>query len=187
MLRRAGLRDATFIAMSNYYYEEKNGYLASLAAVRATNQGDLTSFLVFALRGVDLQARRLLGEIQREIKRELFRNLANDLFDRLKSSRRRIIAARQRRILARLLDGPDERDLAEFVKSAIADYSGLKTPAKALSRDLNGLLEIGAILTRKIDEKRLMLFLNLNWPEQITETEFFERIRKLPKARIPWE
>ena len=31
MLQRAGLRDALFIALSNYYYEEKSAYLAALA------------------------------------------------------------------------------------------------------------------------------------------------------------
>lgn len=33
MLQRAGLRDALFIAMSNYYYDEKTVYLAALAEV----------------------------------------------------------------------------------------------------------------------------------------------------------
>ena len=46
MLQRTGLRDSLFIAMSNYYYEEKNGYLTALAEVRASDH-DLTPFLLF--------------------------------------------------------------------------------------------------------------------------------------------
>ena len=49
MLQRAGLRDALFIAMSNYYYDEKNNYLAALAEVRRRNH-DLTPFLVLGLK-----------------------------------------------------------------------------------------------------------------------------------------
>lgn len=47
MLQRAGLRDALFIAMSNYYYDEKNSYLGKLAEVRQRSH-DLTAFLVLA-------------------------------------------------------------------------------------------------------------------------------------------
>ena len=39
MLQRAGLRDSSFIAMSNYYYDEKKTYLASLADVRSRGYG----------------------------------------------------------------------------------------------------------------------------------------------------
>ena len=35
MLQRTGLRDTLFIAISNYYYEEKAEYLSALAEVRA--------------------------------------------------------------------------------------------------------------------------------------------------------
>ena len=51
MLQRAGLRDTCFIAMSNYYYDEKNAYLAALAEVRQSGH-NLTPFLIFGLRGI---------------------------------------------------------------------------------------------------------------------------------------
>jgi hypothetical protein len=62
MLQRTGLRDTLFIAMSNYYYEEKNKYLEALAKVRA-DEHDLTEFLKFGLRGVTLQCNRLLTSL----------------------------------------------------------------------------------------------------------------------------
>jgi Fic family protein len=87
MLQRAGLRATSFIAMSNYYYEEKPAYLAALAEVRKRNH-DLTPFVQFALRGITIQSRRLLTEIQHHISKELFRNLALQLFGRLKTPRK---------------------------------------------------------------------------------------------------
>ena len=43
LLGRAGLRDSAFIAMSNYYYDEKAKYLAALAETRERDH-DLTGF-----------------------------------------------------------------------------------------------------------------------------------------------
>src|ERR1700737_1801105 len=54
VLQRAGLTHNAFIAMSNYYYEEKDSYLKSLGAVRATGH-DLTAFLLLGLAGITLQ------------------------------------------------------------------------------------------------------------------------------------
>lgn len=101
-LQRCGLRDTLFIAMSNYY-EEKNPYLQALADVRA-NGHDLTPFLSFGLKGIELQCRRLFDEIRVNVSRALYRNLMFDLFNRLKSARKRVIAERQIKILTLLLD-----------------------------------------------------------------------------------
>jgi Fic family protein len=182
LLGRAGLRDTTFISMSNYYYDEKIEYLGTLAAVRR-DQHDLTPFLQFALRGVELQARRLLNEIQREIKRELFANLMWDLFGRLKSPRKRVIAERQIRLLKTLLR-EEEIPVGKFVVEVLPEYKGLKNPNKGVLRDLNGLLALGTIrLERRGDPQRTTIQVDLDWPAKITETEFFERVRKMPKAR----
>jgi Fic family protein len=102
LLQRAGLGDSSFIAMSNYYYDEKAAYLRALAETRA-KEHDLTPFLIFALKGIALQCHRLLSEIQHEISKELFRTLMYDLFNRLKSPRRRVIAQRQIEVLKLLL------------------------------------------------------------------------------------
>ena len=62
MLQRVGLRDTLFIAMSNYYYEEKAGYLNALAETRALSH-DLTPFLKFALKGIEKQCNQaVLGD-----------------------------------------------------------------------------------------------------------------------------
>src|SRR5262249_40349587 len=86
-LRRPGWIDPLFIEMSNYYYDEKTTYLISLSKVRE-RQHDLTEFLIFGLRGIAIQCRRLFNEIRTQVSKALFRNLMYDLFSRLDSARK---------------------------------------------------------------------------------------------------
>ncbi len=182
MLRRADMRDTTFIAMSNYYYDEKASYLASLAAVRQRD-GDLTPFLLFGLRGVELQAKRLLAELQREIKRELFRTLMHDLFGRRMSPRKRVLAERQLALLGILLDHRDGMHVNDFIDAALKHYRELSSDFKGLGRDVGALSTLKAIT---YDLKTETIRVNLDWPTIMTETEFFNEIRKMPIVSVPW-
>ncbi|OGW78663.1 MAG: hypothetical protein A2Z83_04485 [Omnitrophica bacterium GWA2_52_8] len=181
LLQRAGLRDTCFIAMSNYYYDEKIKYLETLAQVRAANH-DLTEFLLFGLRGIASQSNRLLQEIKRQVAKALFRNLMYDLFNRLKSPRTRALTDRQLEILKCLLDA-DRLELTEVRKKTENTYQSLKSPQKAFIRDLNNLIGLHAVRFEKLDKGGYDLWLNLNWPAEITETEFFEQVKKFPKAK----
>jgi Fic family protein len=185
MLRRAGLRDTSFIAMSNYYYEEKQTYLSTLALVRQQRH-DLTEFLIFALSGVEQQAKRLLTEIQVEIKRELFLNLAQDLFNRLKSSRKRVIARRQMSIIRFLMrEGP--LAIQAFIDRLLPVYSKkLKSPMKAITRDINGLISLRAVTIVRGESRNPKFDLDLDWPAKITESEFFTRTNAMPKVSEDW-
>jgi Fic family protein len=185
ILQRAGLRDSLFIAMSNYYYDQKADYLAALSQARASNH-DLTEFLRFGLKGIAAQCRRLFAEIRTHLSKALFRNVMHDLFDTLLSTRKRVIAKRQVHILQLLLDF-DELDLYELYKKVGSSYRGLGNPYKALFRDLDNLIDLNAITTRKASERNkqpIWIFrINLDWPTRITETEFFETVSRLPKAK----
>ena len=180
MLQRAGLRDTCFIAMSNYYYDEKTAYLKALADVRANN--DLTPFLVFGLTGVAIQSKRLLAEIQHEVSRELYRNLMYSLFKRLRTPKRRVIAKRQIEILNLLLD-TGVLELAQVIRRTESVYSTLKNPTKALIRDLNELLSLRAIHFEHAAQGGYVFTVRLEWPTEITETAFFEEMRTLPRAK----
>ena len=94
MLQRTGLKDSLFIAMSNYYYEEKTAYLNTLAEVRADGH-DLTPFLVFGLKGIEHQCKRLFAEIRKNVAKALYRNLMYDLFNRLRTPRKRVMKRRR--------------------------------------------------------------------------------------------
>lgn len=179
MLQRIGLRDSLFIAMSNYYYEEKNSYLSSLADVRA-NSNDLTSFILFGLKGVTIQCQRLFEEIKKNISKALFKDVMYNLFIRLQSSRKRIIAQRQVEILKVLLDSPQILD--NLHKKVHHLYKDLKNPTKAFYRDVNILIGFKAIGYTK-NENIYNMFVRLEWATEITESEFFKHLKDLPKAK----
>lgn len=182
MLQRAGLRDALFIAMSNYYYDEKNAYLATLAEARQRNH-DLTPFLVFGLKGVALQCERLSAEIRTNVSKALFRDLMYDLFRRLQSKRKRVIAQRQIEIL-KLLLREDSMELRDLITATRQLYGALKNPVHALVRDLRQLAHLKAVAFRRDAANDLRwVDLRLEWPTEITETAFFKQVKNFPQAK----
>jgi len=181
MLQRAGLRDTAFIAMSNYYYDEKKDYLSSLNAVGELGD-DLTPFLRFGLRGIALQSQRLASEIRLHVSKEIFRSLAHDLFTRLVSPKKRLIARRQLEILRMLLEKEDI-EFEELVRSVADHYKSVKNPRKATVRDVNHLAGLGAILVKRDKENRFRISAKLDWPSEITEGRFYERLKSLPKSK----
>jgi Fic family protein len=180
LLQRAGLRDI-FVAMSNYYYEEKLGYLRALADTR-TAEHDLTPFLAFALEGLALQGGRLLAEIRTEMQREVYRNLMHSLFTRLRSKRKRVVGKRQLQLLERLL-AVDSIDWDRFYSDVIGHYGNLTNPQQAFIRDVISLMEIGAIRIDLESGRAFRIRAHLEWPTEITESEFFERIERMPHTK----
>ncbi len=183
MLQRAGLRNTCFIAMSNYYHDEKNTYLDLLAQTRAKDH-DLTLFLAFTLKGLSLQVNRMLNELRTHVQKALFRNVMFDMFKHLKSPKKRFLAERQLETLKLLLREDRLGYLTVFDKIDLC-YQSLKHPESAFLRDIIGLADLGAIrLELQGDSlKDVYLELNLDWPTEITENDFMERIKKLPKAK----
>lgn len=176
-LQRDGLRDALFIAMSNYYYEEKVAYLGTLAQVRAEDH-DLTVFLNFALKGITQQCTRLSNIIKEQMKKVLFKDVMYDLFGRMKTERKRVIAKRQIELLNRLLS--KSYQINDFWNECLPLYTDLMNPNKAFTRDSIQLLNLNAI---GYDIESNIISINLDWPTEITETEFFERVQQMPKAK----
>lgn len=186
LLQRAGMRDSTFIAMSNYYYDEKKSYLEALAAVRQLEY-DLTPFLKFALRGIAIQSQRLANEIRRHVSREVFRSLMHDLFGRLQTKRKRVIAKRQIAILEHILSF-SEVEWEGFYHDIMKLYGDVKNPGKAMLRDLNHLIMLGAITYRENSAEKgkrgkLILWARMEWPTEMTETEFFRKVSTLPRVK----
>jgi Fic family protein len=183
ILQRAGLRDTVFIAMSNYYYEEKQAYLKVLSEVRKRDH-DLTPFISFGLKGVATQCNRLFFEIKKNVQKAVFKTTMYDLFQRLESPRKRVLAKRQLHLLNVLLER-QQLEVNDFVRQARAAYTkDLKNPGKALGRDLTALMELGAIrFHTEVESKRSFFRINLDWPEEITESDFVRKIRQLPKGK----
>ncbi len=176
-LQRAGLRDTAFIAMSNYYYDEKAKYLEALSAVRSRDY-DLTPFLTFGLRGIALQCQRLFAEVRRNLAKALFQNTMVHLYSKLKTAKKRMIGDRQIGILKILLDVEGEIAGPALRERISPMYARLKSPEKAMVRDIMGLQALGAA---RISSQGITV--NLDWPSQITESKFFERIKNMPRGR----
>jgi Fic family protein len=181
MLQRTGLRDTLFIAMSNYYYENKTAYLTALNETWDRNH-DMTPFLKFALKGIENQCQCLFAEIRQQVAKALYRNTMNDLFGRLQSPRKRVMSGRHVQILNLLLDA-GEIPLAD-ISGKTRQFYAVKNPGKALVRDLMYLIQLGALNVKKLPQEKGFLFsINLDWPTQITETEFFRRVKDMPKGK----
>ena len=110
-----------------------------------------------------------------------------DLFDRLQSTKRRVIAKRQIQILKVLLrrDSLELHDLwRELFES---NYKPLKDAFKAYIRDVISLLDLNAIRVTTEEgadkKKRNILHIRPDWATEITETKFFEQAKKLPRAK----
>ena len=177
MLRRAGVNDVVMVSLSNYYYEHQEEYRAALHQSRQRGH-DITPFLLFALRAIIDRCGALTEEITDNHRRILFREFARSLFGQLRSPRRRVLAERQLQILEVLLDG-DSIDLVNFVTQPRPQYKHLKYPNSAVVRDVVGLLQLGAI---NIQGESSQIILNLDWPQQFSESELLERYEKMPSA-----
>lgn len=181
LLQRAGLRDTCFIAMSNYYYDEKTKYLTTLSNVRA-NGHDITEFLVFALNGIHRQSSYVLETIKVEISKSLYKNTMFDLFHRLKSPRKRVLVNRQLEIL-KLLLAEGEMELTDIFNRLEIHYHMLKNGGTGLGRDLNGLVALKAINIRAEEPDRYFFDVRLEWPTEVTEHDFLETYMQLPQAK----
>ena len=172
MLRRAGVNDVVMVSLSNYYYERQEEYRAALHQSRQRGH-DITPFLLFALNAITDRCKAISDDIAENHRRILFREFANSLFGQLRSPRRRVLVERQLRILENMLDG-------ESIYSAVmsATYGYLKHPERAAIRDVSELLELGAILLNDDDQ----FILNLDWPQQFSESELINRYRNMPSA-----
>jgi Fic family protein len=182
MLQRIGLRDTLFIAMSNYYYEQKTGYLNALNETRAADH-NLTHFLKFGLKGIEIQCRRLFGEIRLQVIKALYLNTVTDLFGRMKSQRRRVMSGRHVQLLRLLLE--KEEMTLEGLTTFTRHIFDVKNPYKALVRDLNYLIGLEAISAKRLpDDGGFLISINLDWPTKITDTEFFRRAKSMPKGKV---
>ena len=177
MLRRAEVNDVVMVSLSNYYYEHKDEYLATLDQSRQ-HRHDITPFLMFALRAIIDRCNSLTDEISENHRRILFREFARSLFGKLRSPRRRVLAERQLQILELLLDG-DSMDLVNLVTQPQPQYAHLKYPRHALVRDISGLFQLGAI---SLGSGSTQITLDLDWPQQFSESELLERYEKMPSA-----
>ena len=176
MLRQAGVSGLVMVSLSNYYYEHNDQYLVALSESRQKGH-DLTPFLNFALSAVSARCNAVAASIADHNKRTLFRQFAQSLFGQLRSPRRRVLAERQLQVLESLLDSPTQ-DITDLLHHTVGEYRSLRYPRRAWVRDFINLMDIGAVTT---DENGTVA-LNLNWPQELSESELLHRYENLPSA-----
>ena len=89
-----------------------------------------------------------------------------------------------RALEALMLQRAGLRDSSFIAMSNYYYYAALSNPLKALVRDINSLNTRGAVKVERLGEGRYRLGVRLEWPTEITETAFFEKLKQLPKAKI---
>lgn len=176
MLRQAGVSGLVMVSLSNYYYEHKDDYLASMAESRQRGH-DLTPFLTFALSAVSARCDAVAASIVDHNRRTLYRQFAQSLFGQLRTPRRRVLAERQLCLLEALLDSPS-LDIKSLIGLTANQYGHLRYPDRAWVRDMRNLLDVGAI---EIDGDGIIT-VNLGWPQQTSESDLLHRYENLPSA-----
>ena len=110
----------------------------------------------------------------------------NELFVRLESSRKRVIVKRQLQLLNYLLDKDGGVKWTTLVPEVRKHYESRKHPIAALVRDVTRLADLGAVSVDPVQDTEgfsIHISVNLDWPSTITETEFFEKLKTLPRSR----
>ena len=173
MLQCAGVNDVIMVSLSNYHYEHKDECLLSLNQSQQKGH-DITSFLSYALKTIIARCNAVSGEFANQHRRILFHEFAGSMYGQLRSSRRRALGERQQRILEMMLD-----EAFIHLESIWPLYKGLKNPDRAVVRDMLDLLELGAIIRNKNDDKS-QFKPNLDWPQQFSESELIARYQNMP-------
>ena len=185
MLKRAGLHGVVVVPMSNFYHREVSAYFAALSEVRR-REHDLTQFLTFALRGLAEEVSRLTMALRVAVSREIYRTFLDELFVTLESTRRRVIVTRQLELLSHLLNRKAPVEWGSLVADAKRLYAKRKDQPAAIARDVSKLQALGAVKIKwneALAQAQPLISVNLDWPSTITEAEFFEKIKQLPKSK----
>ncbi len=119
----------------------------------------------------------------------LGRTVRKELFVKLESTRKRVIVQRQLTLLNYLLDQDGDVEWSEFRTTMHVHFKKLKQPFWAMARDIGRLVEPEAISILGNDPSKddrwptVFIRVNLDWPSMLTETDFFERLKKLPRSK----
>lgn len=90
---------------------------------------------------------------------------------------------RHLKLLTLLLDH-EELTILDMTKRSMPFYD-VANVGKALLRDLQYLVDLQAISFHKREDEKSqsLLTINLDWPTTITETQFFEKVKAMPKGK----
>ncbi len=82
LLYRAGINVRGFYSLANYYYQDRQAYIDALTAVRFVSDPDVTSFVRFALKGLEEELEWVHGEVIDETRLIAFHDYAREVIAR---------------------------------------------------------------------------------------------------------
>lgn len=155
LLYQAGVNARSFYSLANYYYKYRQEYVQLLDRVRFQTNGDLTPFVLFALKGLVSELQQVHAEVLTHVKMISFRDFAREqlhVHNKLGLSS----GERMSNLLVYLSDG--EIVSLKAIRSGNHTLSRLyrKLTPKTLSRDINFLKEHDLIIVNG-DEVRANL------------------------------
>ena len=78
LLFQAGVNARGFYSLANYYYRNRSDYINHLDYVRFNSHGDMTPFIIFALKGLAEELEAVHGEVLEEVRIISFRDYARE-------------------------------------------------------------------------------------------------------------
>lgn len=79
LLYKAGINARGFYSLANFYYQRRAEYVEQLTLVRFHTNGDLSPFILFALRGLISELVEVHREVLEEIRQIAFRDFAREV------------------------------------------------------------------------------------------------------------
>jgi Fic family protein len=151
LLYQGGLNARGFYSLANYYYRHRSEYVAHLDHVRFESGGNLTPFILFALRGLVEELEGVHTEVLQQVRIIAFRDYAREQLLEAKKLRTKT----GERMLQLLLGLVSEREPVSLTslrqgQHRLARLYARVTP-KTLSRDLN-FLGAAQLITVRGDE-----------------------------------
>ena len=145
LLYQGGVNARSFYSLANYYYKYRQEYVQLLDHVRFQSNGDLTPFVLFALRGLVSELQQVHSEVLTSVKSIAFRDYAREQLaanDKLGSG----VGERMSYLLVYISDG--EVVSLKDIRSGKHILSRLyhKLTNKTLSRDINFLKELELVI-----------------------------------------
>jgi Fic family protein len=145
LLYRAKTNARGFYSLANYYYQNRSEYVSYLDKVRFETDGDLTPFVLFALKGLSQELEAVHREVLLEVREIAFRDYVREmLHDKLATKF-------GERLINFMLDLGTESVTLKSIRSGEHKLGRLYrdlTP-KTLSRDLNYLIQKQLIISNE--------------------------------------
>jgi len=82
ILYKAGINARGFYSLANYYYRNRNEYVRMLDFVRFNTQGDLTPFVLFALRGLVQELKEVNSEVLGQVLIIAYRDYVREILEK---------------------------------------------------------------------------------------------------------